>query len=251
MIQQIVAGILFCAPCGRTALTPAVLFELKRLLLIEDDDKINLEALCALGGGLEATAEDLVKSLTCLQRWVLTVVGPDAEKSWIRQPAPGEGACHSSAHCYLCLTFMTYGTCSHCYVGYRLTGQLNEEERLKSKGPRQKTKKSTALLTPTKDAEILPTKERKAQASQKATTLAPELKQLLHVHNLQQYAGLFSQYELTKEELKNWSLPSLIQLLGSPAGPTRRFLEAIKNNVDLVDQARTLPYTSHITFLKC
>ena len=128
---------------------------------------------------------------------------------------------------------------SHCYVGYRLTGRLNEDERLKTKGPRQTTKKRTALLTPGKDAEVLPPKERRAQSFQKASTISPDLRKLLNVRNMQQYAGLFGRYELTEEELKNWSLAASMELLGSPAAPTRRFLEAIKRYESAVIEAPT------------
>ena len=209
-------------------MTPAVLFELKRLLLIEDEDQINSEALCNLGGSLEPTAEGMTKTLTCLQRWVLTVIGPRDEKSWILRHEPGEGGHHRSSLCFACPTFSTYGTCSHCYVGYRLTGHLNEDEPLKRQDPKRKTKKKTALLTPRRDAAGLPSKERKAQATQRATTISPDLRKLLNIHNMQQYAALFCRYELTEEELKNWSLAALMELLGSPAASTRRFLEAVR-----------------------
>lgn len=52
---------------------------------------------------------------------------------------------------------------------------------------------------------------------------------LLQKHGLMRFSGLFTQYELTIDELQHWPLPSLLELLKAPAGPTRRFLEEVQN----------------------
>lgn len=56
-----------------------------------------------------------------------------------------------------------------------------------------------------------------------------QLSMLLQKHGLMRFSGLFSQFELTIDELQHWTLPALLELLKALAGPTRRFLEEVQN----------------------
>ncbi|CAJ1459320.1 unnamed protein product [Effrenium voratum] len=220
-------------PYAKTPLTPDVLSQLQRLLLVDPESMACAASLCGLGASAEGTPEGMTATVATLQRWVLTIVGPVAETVWAWQPTE-RVASHSSARCLLCKTFAIYGSCSHCYVAFRVSGLLCEESKLAEVAPKQRLRSKGALLTPTK-APLKPDlgSEAAREPDKRASDgVSLDLRRLLLLHGLHGFTDLVAQYELTREELVHWDVSALVSLLRSPAGPTRRFLQDIKEGVN-------------------
>lgn len=152
-------------------------------------------SLCGLGASAEGTPEGMTATVATLQRWVLTIVGPVAETVWAWQPTE-RVATHSSARCLLCKTFAIYGSCSHCYVAFRVSGLLREESKLAEVAPKQRLRSKGALLTPTK-APLKPDlgSEAAREPEKRASDVSLDLRRLL-LHGLHGFTDLVAQCAL-------------------------------------------------------
>ena len=65
----------------RTPLTESVLAHLKEILLCPKQADLAI-AVSMLGGSSCRTSEGVAATVAALRRWVLVVVGPEAEKMW-------------------------------------------------------------------------------------------------------------------------------------------------------------------------
>lgn len=112
----------------RTPLTESVLAHLKEILLCPKQADLAI-AVSMLGGSSCRTSEGVAATVAALRRWVLVVVGPEAEKMWKHEEVRSteDGTSHAAACCYLCLEYAVYGSCAHAYVGLRLKGILRED----------------------------------------------------------------------------------------------------------------------------
>ena len=99
----------------RTPLTESVLAHLKEILLCPKQADLAI-AVSMLGGSSCRTSEGVAATVAALRRWVLVVVGPEAEKMWKHEEVRSaeDGTSHAAACCYLCLEYAVYGSCSGC-----------------------------------------------------------------------------------------------------------------------------------------
>ena len=100
----------------RTALTQSVFSALMQVPLPNLNPESLLHELgCPLGDESLMSSTTLLDAARALNRWVLVIIGPDAEQWW-KTTSCDLPCSHRAAACFHCKEHSIYGACCHTYV---------------------------------------------------------------------------------------------------------------------------------------
>ena len=189
-------------------------------------------ALCRLGVGpnLDSDKQPLVR---CLRRYVLVMVGPEADAFW-KRPSHIPSASlfpHACAVCAFCVEAALHGTCEHAYAAFQVLSEGHPGlplEDAETEFPRRRTRLTTP--PPGENSIAESRSERLGHSSLAETALCDAvLREPLRSLGQDHLAPRFAAEELTVEEIGTWPVSAFLSLpltQKMPAARARRLHEA-------------------------